>query len=91
MPVSVLIGRDCPIFHALWQDILGKKMRETQRPRGKSKYRGDTAQRDQDVRYMTKVVFQFRLVQNQGVMQRRLKQLLKRSHHRRAQVNTGSK
>lgn len=33
LPVSVLIGRDCPLFHALWQDILGKKMRETQRPR----------------------------------------------------------
>lgn len=51
LPVSVLSGRYCPIFHVLWQDILGKKMRETQRPKGKFKRKGDTPQDNQDVKY----------------------------------------
>lgn len=57
LPVNVLIGKDYPIFHVVWQDILGEKLRETHSPRSKSKYKRDTAQVDQDVKYMTNYCF----------------------------------
>ncbi|XP_073727643.1 uncharacterized protein [Misgurnus anguillicaudatus] len=37
LPVQVLIGRDCPVFHMLWQDVQARRTRETQRPRGKNR------------------------------------------------------
>lgn len=35
LPVQILIGRDCPVFHMLWQDVQASRTREPQRPRGK--------------------------------------------------------
>lgn len=35
LPVAVLIGRDCPLFHRLWRELQERRSRQTLRPRGK--------------------------------------------------------
>lgn len=35
LPVSLLIGRDCPLFHRLWREVQERRSRETLQPRGK--------------------------------------------------------